>query len=69
MPESRWLQPVEYKGIVIDFERTYDYMPNLSWFVEATWRYSTRGKQQKIQGRDKAKTLQKVKKEIDKFIR
>ena len=36
MPEARWLQPEKYKGIVINFYNTYDYTPNLSWFVEAT---------------------------------
>jgi len=65
MPEARWLQPKEYNGIVINFERTYDYTPNLSWFVEATWRYSTRGKQQRIHGKDKAEAFKRVKKEID----
>ena len=68
MPEARWLQPEKYKGIVINFYNTYDYAPNLSWFVEATWRYSTRGKQQRIEGKNKPDAFKRVKKEIDKVM-
>lgn len=66
MPIARVLESETYKGITIDFERTYDYMPNLSWFVEATWKYRKNGKQQKLQGNTKSDVFKKVKKEIDK---
>jgi len=67
MPIARMLESEKYKGITIDFERTYDYTPNLSWFVEATWRYSTRGKQQRVEGKNKTDAFKKVKKEIDQY--
>jgi len=68
MPEpiARMLLPERYKGIKIQFEKTYDYTPNLSWYVMATWRDGEYGSPKRTEGKTKEKAFAKAKREIDK---
>lgn len=65
-PIARMLLPERYKGIKIEFERTYDYTPNLSWYVMATWRDDEYSAPQRTEGKTKEKAFVKAKREIDK---
>ena len=64
LPTERHLMTEKYKGITIRFKRTYDYVPNLCYYVVAAWRYSLYGPLQEAEAKTKHDAFKKARKEI-----